>query len=75
MNGEQFWISVWMIVAVCFIVLTLTFGVGASYRSWLVLEAVKLGADPIAARCAIVGQDAYSAGICGAAAGKVCSDD
>ena len=53
MDENQFWLSVWKLVAISFCVLTATIGGCTAQSNYLVARAVKDGADPIKASCAI----------------------
>ncbi|MCZ2113910.1 MAG: hypothetical protein LC131_08765 [Anaerolineae bacterium] len=68
MEDNRFLMNAWRTVAAAFAVLVLTIGGCSAYRSSLVADMVKAGADPIKAHCAIFGIGSNDAAMCGAAA-------
>ena len=52
MNDNLFWLKLWMLVipAVCVIILSLAFE--DAYIKYVMLEAIKSGADPLVIKCA-----------------------
>jgi hypothetical protein len=55
MDDNEFWINFVRCVIAFFCVLIITAGGCSSYQSALIADAIKNGADPIAARCGVVG--------------------
>jgi hypothetical protein len=65
MNSEQiFWINVWKIAAACVITLVVVIGGCTTTERLLISHAISNGADPITARCGIVGQNEREAVLC-----------
>jgi hypothetical protein len=63
-NDQKFWVSVWGLVAVILIVLmSLAFANGQANNK-TVIELVKLGADPVAATCAVNGIGQTNIAVC-----------
>ncbi|MFI4963625.1 MAG: hypothetical protein ACHP6H_07205 [Legionellales bacterium] len=60
MDNNKFWLGVWAICGTVLITLMLCISVSNQSSNEKILEMVKVGADPIAANCAIVGLNNYS---------------
>jgi len=77
MENNLFLLNAWRIVAAAFAVLVLTIGGCSAYKSGVVADMVKAGADPIAAHCAIFGDVSSDAEMCSAAvlAGRCRADE
>lgn len=69
MDDSIFWLRIWTAVIGSLLTVLLALVLNSAFESKLIAEAVKGGADPIKARCAIAGFSASSGGlaICSAA--------
>lgn len=63
MDDNQFWLAIWRTVAAAFCVLIVSIGSCTSYQTHKVGEVIKGGADPLRARCGLLGSDERS-GVC-----------
>lgn len=64
MEDNKLYVIGWGLVASVFCVLILTIGSCSVYEKVLITEAVKVGADPITARCGITGATSNEVGLC-----------
>jgi hypothetical protein len=70
MDENQYWVAVWKTVATAFCMFVLTIA-GCTVNSNLaVKQAIKDGADPIKAGCAINGVNSENIAVCTIAASK-----
>ena len=71
MDDNTYWATIWKLVAISFAALVMTIGGCTVHQQTKVTELVRAGADPIKARCGVVGVTGSSdAAICGVAAAK-----
>lgn len=71
MDENQFWITIWKIVAAVVVTLILTVGGCTVNQQFKIAELVAGGADPLKAQCAIYGAgNTSNATICGVMATK-----
>lgn len=72
MSDNIFWLRIWAISALTVSVLILSIGASVIYDSAKIAEAIKNGADPMKASCAIRGFNGGGAGsaVCAQVAAK-----
>lgn len=71
MNENEFWITVYKLIALVVCTLILIVGGCSIHQQAMVVELVKTGADPIKANCGIMGpQSSNTAAICAQVATK-----
>jgi hypothetical protein len=64
MDDNQFWAAFWKSVAAVICAITLTIGGCVSHNSYLIGEAIKKGADPVAVRCGLDANGTTSSPVC-----------